>query len=213
MGIGQMSPPSIASPGSSPENLSPETEAQEENGVLQVAYPAFPVSRIQLTPGPQTPACDILNAHWSLQPPRLQTRVCTPQDLHRAVHAALRFTGDGGGAHARPASLPFSGNFLVDRTFAPAQGARPLLEDVHVLIPTQSAAQKASCALIAQHLVRIISDADGFTYTRQGAGSPLQGSRTVTGWYFHYVCDASRERLPSQLDLGPSAEDAVLTVW
>lgn len=68
---------------------------------------------------------------------------------------------------------------------------------MHVLVPAQSAAQKASCAQIAQRLVRIIAEADGFTYARQGAGSPLQGSRTVTGWYFHYVCDASRERVPS----------------
>lgn len=182
MSIGQVYP-SIACPSSPPEDLKPRVvKAHEETRKLQATYP----------PPPQPPAVDILSAHWSQQPPRLQTRVSTPQDLRRAVRAALRFDGS-----AHPASLPFSGNFLVDRGFAAARGARPLLDGVHALVPAQSAAQKASCGVIAQQLVRIIAEADGFTYTRQGAGSPLQGSRTVTGWYFHYVCDASRERLPS----------------
>lgn len=140
---------------------------------------------------------EILSAHWSLQPPRFQTRVHHPQDLRNAVNLTLRYDGNATPGHSKgpqaPAFLPFSGNFILDKSFALENDTKPLLEKVQQLNSTQ----KAECAVIAQQLVHLIAEVDGFRYIKQGTGSPLQGSRTVTGWYFHYVCEASKERLPS----------------
>lgn len=145
----------------------------------------------------QKPADDILNAHWSLQPPRYQTQIRSPQDLRKAVTSALSYNGSASPGTTKgpqvPTFLPFSGNFVLDKSFTLAEDTNPLLEKVHGLNPTRG----TECATIAQQLVNLVAEVDGFKYIKQGTGSPLQGSRTVTGWYFHYVCEASEERIPS----------------
>lgn len=142
----------------------------------------------------QRPVTQLLDSPWTLQPPRLQTQIHNPQGLKDAVNSARHYDGLSATGTKVPSFLPFSGNFILDASFTLPGDADPLLERVRQL----DQSQKAECADLAKQLIYLIEEADHFTYVRQGNGSQLTGLRTVTGWYFHYVCGASKEHFPGE---------------
>ncbi|RPB08108.1 hypothetical protein P167DRAFT_608964 [Morchella conica CCBAS932] len=143
------------------------------------------------------PVTQLLSSPWNYQPPRLQTQIHTPQDLYIAVNRARHYDGHAPSLNPSPATtnptfLPYSGNFVLDASFALPSDRQPLLEKIRQL----QQRQKAECAELAKKLVDLIQKVDGYEYVKLGNGSQLSGLKTVVGWYFHFVCSASKECCP-----------------
>lgn len=117
--------------------------------------------------------------------------------MRNAVDSARQFDGITSPSTSddpqAPTFLPFSGNFILDASFTLPDDSNPLLGRVQGLDITQ----KADCATLAQQLVFLVEGVDGFAYIKKGTGSRLHGFQT--GWYFHYVCDASTRVFPSEV--------------
>ncbi|KAI5848768.1 hypothetical protein DFP73DRAFT_583408 [Morchella snyderi] len=143
------------------------------------------------------PVTQLLSSPWNYQPPRLQTQIHTPQDLYIAVNRARHYDGHPPSLNPSPTTtnptfLPYSGNFVLDASFALPSDRQPLLEKIRQL----QQRQKAECAELAKKLIDLIQKVDGYEYVKLGNGSQLSGLKTVVGWYFHFVCSASKECCP-----------------